>query len=72
MMWGFYGLSWWWMLLGAICMVIFWGAVIWLVVWVASKLPETREEVLRSVRLLWRLPRGAWPGVRSPAKSSKN
>ena len=33
MMWGFYGVAWWWMLLGAICMIIFWGAVIWLVVW---------------------------------------
>lgn len=33
MMWGFYGGGWWWMLFGSVMMIIFWGAIIWLIVW---------------------------------------
>jgi putative membrane protein len=33
MMWGFYGGGWWWMLIGMVSMVLFWGTIIWLVVW---------------------------------------
>jgi putative membrane protein len=33
MMWGFYGGGWWWMLVGSVMMIIFWGAIIWLIVW---------------------------------------
>ena len=42
MMWGFYGFAWWWMLLVGICMVLFWGAVIWLVVWVAQQIARNQ------------------------------
>jgi putative membrane protein len=43
MMWGFYGFAWWWMLLGGICMVLFWGAVIWLVVWAIRQVSRDQE-----------------------------
>jgi putative membrane protein len=32
-MWGWYSGMGWWMVIGSIWMVVFWGAIIWLVVW---------------------------------------
>ena len=44
MMWGVYEGMGWWMLFGGVWMVLFWGAVIFLIVWVMRALTE-RDQV---------------------------
>lgn len=44
MMWGWLPGMGWWMLFGVILMVIFWGGIIWLIVWGVRKVMMRRPE----------------------------
>ncbi|MEX2159484.1 MAG: SHOCT domain-containing protein [Dehalococcoidia bacterium] len=37
-MWGMHDGMGWWMVFGGVWMVLFWGAIIWLIVWSVSRL----------------------------------
>lgn len=43
MMWGYYGGEWWWMLIGLVSMIVFWGAIIWLIVWGVKQFTGDRQ-----------------------------
>ena len=42
-MWGYHDGFGWWMMFGGMWMLIFWGIVIWLVVWGVNKITSSRN-----------------------------
>lgn len=42
-MWGYHDGFGWWMMFGGMWMLIFWGIVIWLVVWGVNKISGSRD-----------------------------
>lgn len=43
MMWGYYGSEWWWMLIGMVSMIVFWGTIILLVIWGVKQFTRDRQ-----------------------------